>query len=56
MKPTKFEIAIALIDKKNSEDINKYQAMDWIFQRNYCIRNACRKKLLQFYPMHQEAF
>ncbi|MEP1489139.1 MAG: DUF4202 domain-containing protein [Algibacter sp.] len=50
MEPTRFEIAIALIDKKNSEDINKYEVsgLDYPKELLYSLRMS--RKLLQFKP------
>lgn len=50
MKPTRFETAIALIDKKNSEDINKYKVsgLDYPKELLYSLRMS--RKLLQFRP------
>lgn len=50
MKPTKFEIAIALIDKKNSEDINIFQVFGLDFQKELLYAQRMCRKLLQFHP------
>lgn len=49
MKPTKFEIAIALIDKKNSEDINIYHSNGLDFPKELLYSQRMSQKLLQFY-------
>jgi len=38
MKPTRFETAIALIDKANSEDINSYEVAGLNYPKDYCTR------------------
>lgn len=55
MKPTRFETAIALIDKKNSEDINKYKVsgLDYPKELLYSLRMS--RKLLQFKPEASKA-
>ena len=50
MKPTKFEIAIALIDKKNSEDINSYQSHGLDFPKELLYSQRMSQKLLRFKP------
>lgn len=48
MKPTKFEIAIALIDKTNAEDINTYSSHDLTFSKELVYSQRMSQKLLQF--------
>ncbi len=50
MKPTRFEIAIALIDKKNSEDPNAYQSHGLDFPKELLYAQRMSQKLLQFKP------
>ncbi|MDO7171216.1 DUF4202 domain-containing protein [Mariniflexile sp. AS56] len=50
MKPTRFEIAIALIDKKNSEDPNTYQSHGLDFPKELLYAQRMSQKLLQFKP------
>lgn len=50
MKPTRFEIAIALIDKKNSEDINTYHSHGLDFPKELLYAQRMSQKLLQFKP------
>ncbi|MFH4965653.1 DUF4202 domain-containing protein [Gaetbulibacter sp. M235] len=50
MEPTKFEIAIALIDKKNSEDINTYHSHGLDFPKELLYSQRMSQKLLQFKP------
>ena len=50
MKPTRFEIAIALIDKKNSEDTNTYQSNGLEFPKELLYSQRMSQKLLQFKP------
>lgn len=50
MQPTKFEIAIALIDKLNSEDINIYKANGLEFSKELLYSHRMSQKLLQFQP------
>lgn len=50
MKPTRFEIAIALIDKKNSEDINSYHSHGLDFPKELLYSQRMSQKLLQFKP------
>ncbi|TVZ59497.1 uncharacterized protein DUF4202 [Flavobacteriaceae bacterium MAR_2010_105] len=55
MKPTKFETAIALIDKKNSEDINTYHNCGLDFPKEVLYSQRMSQKLLQFAPNASEA-
>lgn len=48
MKPTRFEIAIALIDKKNAEDVNTFETYDTIFSKELLYSQRMSQKLLQF--------
>jgi hypothetical protein len=50
MKPTRFETAIALIDKKNSEDPNVYHACGLDFPKELLYSQRMSQKLLQFKP------
>lgn len=50
MKPTRFETAIALIDKKNSEDINTYQVAGIEYPKELLYSQRMTRKLLQFNP------
>jgi len=50
MKPTRFETAIALIDKKNSEDSNVYQSHGLDFPKELLYSQRMSQKLLQFKP------
>lgn len=55
MKPTRLETAIALIDKKNSEDVNTYHVfgLDYPKELLYSVRMS--RKLLQFKPNASKA-
>jgi hypothetical protein len=48
MKPTRFETAIALIDKKNAEDINTYQVADIKFSKELLYSQRMTRTLLKF--------
>ena len=50
MKPTRFETAIALIDKANSEDVNTYQVSDIKYPKELLYSQRMTRKLLQFKP------
>ena len=50
MKPTPFEIALALIDKKNAEDIHSYHAHGLDFPKELLYSQRMSQKLLQFRP------
>ncbi|MBD0832730.1 DUF4202 domain-containing protein [Aestuariibaculum sediminum] len=50
MKPTRFETAIALIDKKNSEDPNVYHSHGLDFPKELLYSQRMSQKLLQFKP------
>ena len=50
MQPTKFEIAISLIDKKNSEDVNVYKSHGLAFPKELMYSQRMSQKLLQFKP------
>ncbi|GAA3612252.1 DUF4202 domain-containing protein [Flavivirga amylovorans] len=50
MKPTRFETSIALIDKKNSEDINTYQVSGIDYPKELLYSQRMSRKLLQFNP------
>ncbi|TWO32697.1 DUF4202 domain-containing protein [Seonamhaeicola sediminis] len=55
MKPTRFETAIALIDKKNSEDINTYQVSGMEYPKELLYSQRMTQKLLQFEPNASKA-
>jgi len=55
MKPTRFEIAIALIDKHNSEDPNTYQTNGLSFSKELVYSQRMSQKLLQFKPNASKA-
>ena len=48
MKPTNFEIAIALIDQKNAEDINTLNSHGLMFSKELLYSKRMSQKLLQF--------
>tara|TARA_B110000211_G_scaffold65002_1_gene74818 strand:+ start:84 stop:668 length:585 start_codon:yes stop_codon:yes gene_type:complete len=48
MKPTRFEIAIALIDKKNAEDENTYQVAGLEYPKELLYSQRMTRKLLRF--------
>ncbi|MBD0822999.1 DUF4202 domain-containing protein [Aestuariibaculum marinum] len=50
MEPTRFETAIALIDKKNSEDPNVYHSHGVDFPKELLYSQRMSQKLLQFKP------
>ncbi|PQV47399.1 uncharacterized protein DUF4202 [Jejuia pallidilutea] len=50
MKPTRFETAIALIDKANSEDINTYEVAGIQYPKELLYSQRMTRKLLQFKP------
>lgn len=50
MKPTRFETAIALIDKKNAEDLNTYQVSGIEYPKELLYSQRMTRKLLQFNP------
>lgn len=50
MKPTRFETAIALIDKANSEDINTYDVAGLKYAKELLYSQRMSRKLLQFMP------
>lgn len=55
MKPTRFETAIALIDKKNAEDINTYQVSGMAYPKELLYSQRMTRKLLQFEPNASKA-
>ena len=55
MKPTRFETAIALIDKKNAEDINSYQVSGIEYPKELLYSQRMSRKLLQFNPNASKA-
>jgi hypothetical protein len=50
MKPTRFETAIALIDKANSKDINIYEVAGVQYPKELLYSQRMTRKLLQFKP------
>jgi len=55
MKPTKFEIAIALIDEKNAGDTNTYHGHGIEFSKELLYSKRMSQKLLQFKADASEA-
>ncbi|WP_298552934.1 DUF4202 domain-containing protein [uncultured Algibacter sp.] len=55
MKPTRFETAIALIDKANSEDINTYDVAGMDYPKELLYSQRMTRKLLQFEPNASKA-
>lgn len=55
MKPTRFETAIALIDKKNAEDPNIYQVAGFEYAKELLYSQRMTRKLLQFEPNASKA-
>ncbi len=55
MKPTRFEIALALIDNKNSEDPNFYETNGLKFPKELVYGQRMTQKLLQFEPNASKA-
>ena len=55
MKPTRFETAIALIDKANSEDINTYEVAGINYSKELLYSQRMTRKLLQFEPNASKA-
>lgn len=55
MKPTRFETAIALIDKANSEDINAYEVAGIQYPKELLYSQRMSRKLLQFKPSASKA-
>lgn len=55
MKPTRFETAIALIDKKNAEDPNTYQVAGFDYPKELLYSQRMTRKLLQFEPNASKA-
>jgi hypothetical protein len=50
MKPTRFETAIALIDKANSEDVNTYEVAGMNYPKELLYSQRMTRTLLQFEP------
>lgn len=50
MQPTRFETAIALIDKKNSEDVNTFEVSGIDYPKELLYSQRMSRKLLQFKP------
>ena len=55
MKPTRFETAMALIDKKNAEDINTYKVAGIDYPKELLYSQRMSRKLLQFNPNASKA-
>ncbi|PWG06006.1 DUF4202 domain-containing protein [Polaribacter aquimarinus] len=55
MKPTRFETAIALIDKKNAEDPNTYAVAGFEYPKELLYSQRMTRKLLQFNPNASKA-
>ncbi|WP_067145864.1 DUF4202 domain-containing protein [Pseudotamlana agarivorans] len=55
MKPTRFETAIALIDKKNAEDTNTYHVAGIEYPKELLYSQRMTRKLLQFNPNASKA-
>ena len=55
MKPTRFETAIALIDKANSEDINTFEVAGINYSKELLYSQRMTRKLLQFEPNASKA-
>jgi len=55
MKPTRFETAIALIDKKNEKDPNTYQVAGFDYPKELLYSHRMTRKLLQFEPNASKA-
>lgn len=55
MKPTRFETAIALIDKANSKDINTFDVAGLDYPKELLYSQRMTRKLLQFEPNASKA-
>jgi hypothetical protein len=55
MKPSRFETAIALIDKANSEDFNTYEVAGMEYPKELLYSQRMTRKLLQFEPNASKA-
>lgn len=55
MKPTRFETAIALIDKKNEEDANTYQVAGIEYPKELLYSQRMTRTLLKFNPNASKA-
>jgi len=55
MKPTRFETAMALIDKANSADINTYKVAGLDYPKELLYSQRMSRKLLQFEPNASKA-
>lgn len=55
MKPTRFETAIALIDKKNAEDVNRYSVSGMEYPKELLYSQRMSRTLLQFDPNASKA-
>jgi hypothetical protein len=55
MKPTRFETAIALIDKANSEDVNTYEVAGMNYPKELLYSQRMTRTLLQFEPNASKA-
>ena len=55
MKPTRFDTAIALIDKKNEEDINNYEVAGIEYPKELLYSQRMTRTLLKFNPNASKA-
>ncbi len=55
MKPTRFETAIALIDKANSEDVNFYEVSGLQYAKELLYSQRMTRTLLEFAPNASKA-
>ncbi|WP_298533633.1 DUF4202 domain-containing protein [uncultured Algibacter sp.] len=55
MKPTRFETAIALVDKANSEDVNSYEVAGLRYPKELLYSQRMTRTLLQFDPNASKA-
>jgi hypothetical protein len=55
MKPTRFEAALALIDKANAQDINCYNVFGLDYPKELLYSHRMSRKLLQFDPNASKA-
>ena len=55
MKPTRFEVALALIDKYNSKDPNSFETNGLKFTKELLYGQRMTHKLLQFEPNASKA-
>jgi hypothetical protein len=55
MKPTKFETAIAIIDKKNADDTDTYQVLDLAYPKELLYSQRMTRRLVAFNPSASDA-